>query len=297
MYIDIHTHVSVLPSNREVPDVPAAFISPEGLIELYDDVGIDKGVLLPIVSPEGSDAIQSNYEIIDAAQRHPDRLIPFCNIDPRQSVNSATRDLTGIMQHYQAQGCKGIGEITANLYFDDPRVENLFNHAQACGMPVLFHVAPRDGGTYGLIDEIGLPRFEGQVRRHPDLLFLCHSQAFWSNISADVTEEVWGGYPKGPVAPHGRIPELMRTYPNIIGDLSAGSGANAVSRDPEFGYAFLTEFQDRLLFGTDVNQSSHRGSVLVMLKMFLEAALAEGKISQEVFAKVTHRNAQRVLGL
>jgi hypothetical protein len=37
--------------------------------------------------------------------------------------------------------------------------------------------------------------------------------------------------------------------------------------------------------------------MLVYLKGFLEEGLAEGKISRTVFDKVTHRNAQRVLGL
>jgi predicted TIM-barrel fold metal-dependent hydrolase len=158
-------------------------------------------------------------------------------------------------------------------------------------------VATRDGRTYGLIDELGLPRFEAQIRKHPSLVFLCHSQAFWSHMSGDVNEENWSGYPDGPVVEGGRIPELLRTYPNVYGDLSAGSGCNAVSRDPEVGYAFLTEFQDRLLFGTDVNQVSHGDSVLVGLKGFLETAKAEGKISAAVFDKITHQNAQRVLKL
>ncbi|MBM4085215.1 MAG: hypothetical protein FJ272_10535 [Planctomycetes bacterium] len=296
MFIDCHTHVSVLPRTRKAKRL-GAFLLPEQLIEMYDRVGIEQGAMLPIVSPEGSDTSQSNYEVIEAAARFPGRLIPFCNIDPRQSTNTADKNLSEVIVHFKDLGCRGIGEITANLPFDDPRVVNLFNHAEKCGMPVTFHVAHRDGNTYGLIDELGLPRFEKQVQLHPNLVFLCHSQTFWSHISADVNAQNWAGYPKGPVAPDGRIPSLMRKYPNVYGDLSAGSGHNAVSRDPEFGYAFLTEFQDRLLFGTDVNQVEHGKSVLILLKDFLVEALAKGKISQEVFDKVTHKNAQRVFRL
>ena len=296
MFIDDHIHISVLPRDRQ-SELAATFLTPEQLLELYDEVGIERGVMLPMVSPEGGDVVQSCYEIIEAAGRYPDRLIPFCNIDPRLGDNNPERALAPIIDHYKELGCRGIGEITANLWFDDPRVENLFDHAEACDMPVTFHVAPRDGCTYGLIDDLGLPRFEGQIRKHPNLVFLCHSQAFWSNISADADEDNWSGYPPGPVTEGGRIPELLRSYPNVYGDLSAGSGCNAVSRDPEFGYAFLTEFQDRLLFGTDVNQTSHRDSVLINLKDFLESARAEGKISPVVFDKITHQNAERVLGL
>ena len=89
----------------------------------------------------------------------------------------------------------------------------------------------------------------------------------------------------------------MRRYPNLYGDLSAGSGHNAVSRDPDFGYAFLTEFQDRLCFGTDVCAPSNRNDVLIYLKNFLEKSLADGKISQAVFDKVARENAITLLNL
>lgn len=295
-FIDDHVHISTIPRSRG-DSMAATFMSPEQLIDMYDEVGIKQGVMLPMVSPEGGDVVQSNYEILEAAEKHPDRLIPFCNVDPRLAVNSAERDFSMLLNHYKGLGFKGVGEITANLPFDDPRVDNLFSHAEDCGLPVLFHVAAQDGGTYGLIDDLGLPRFEKEIQKHPDLVFLCHSQAFWSHISADVNDGNWRGYPEGPVLSGGRIPELIRRYPNVYGDLSAGSGCNAVRRDPEFGYVFLTEFQDRLLFGTDVNQVTHKDSVLVMLKDFLEEALGKGKISQEVFDKVTHLNARRVLRL
>lgn len=296
MFIDIHVHTSSMSDLSWGPgrECPA---TPEQLIEMYDDVGIDKAVLLPLVSPECNMLSQSNEEILLIAEKYPDRFIPFCDIDPRLSCNSPDLDLSFVINHYKDKGCKGIGELTANLYFDDPRVTNLLDHAEACAMPVLFHVAIREGNIYGLIDDIGLPRFEKQVQAHPDLVFLCHSQSFWSNMSADVTEAEWGGYPKGPVVEGGRVPELMRRYPTVVGDLSAGSGHNAVSRDPDFGYAFMTEFQDQLCFGTDVCQPRNRDDVLIMLKTFMEDGLAKGKISQGVFDKIAYANAQRILGL
>ncbi|MBT3378360.1 MAG: amidohydrolase family protein [Lentisphaerae bacterium] len=296
MFIDIHVHTS---SMSDLPWGPGreAPCTPEQLIEMYDDVGISSAVLLPFVTPECNILTQSNEEILAIADRFPGRFIPFCNIDPRLSVNSADLDLSFVINHYKEKGCKGIGEITANLSFDDPRVTNLFDHAEACGMPVTFHVAIRDRNIYGLIDDLGLPRLEKQLAAHPGLVFFGHSQSFWANMSADITEEEWGGYPKGPVVAGGRIPELMRRYPNLYGDLSAGSGFNAVSRDPEFGYAFLNEFQDQLCFATDVCAPSGRQSVLIYLKQFLEDGLGTGKLPQEAFDKITHRNAQRVLKL
>ncbi len=296
MFLDIHVHTSNWSDLPWGPGMQCPCTA-EQLLEMYDSVGIAKAVLLPLVTPECNILTQSNEEILQVAARYPDRFIPFCNLDPRLSVNSPSFDFSFVMRHYKARGCRGIGEVTANLPFTDPRVTNLLDHAEREGLPVLFHVATQDGGTYGLIDELGLPRFEEQLRTHPSLVFLAHSTAWWSHISGDVTAAAWGSYPKGPVAPGGRVPELLRRYPNLYGDLSAGSGYNAVSRDPDFGYAFLTEFQDQLCFGTDVCQPRNRSDVLVWLKTFLERGLADGRLSREAFEKIAWRNAARVLKL
>ena len=65
------------------------------------------------------------------------------------------------------------------------------------------------------------------LAKYPNLTVIGHSQPFWSEISADVTEKNRNSYPKGKVIP-GRTVELFRKYPNLYGDLSpsAGSGFN-----------------------------------------------------------------------
>ncbi len=296
VFLDIHVHTA---SNSDLPlaEGEEVVATPEQLVEMFDAVGIDRAVVLPLVTPENAMLVQSNEEILAVADRHPDRFIPFCNIDPRLHKNSADTDLSFVINHYKDKGCRGIGELTSNLYFDDPRVQNLFHHAQQCEMPLLFHVATREHDTYGLIDDFGLPRFEKSVQAFPGIIWLCHSQAWWAFISGDVTEDEWGGYPKGPVVEGGRVVELMRRYPNLYGDLSAGSGYNAVSRDPEFGYWFLNEFQDQLCFGTDVWAVGQRDDRLIWLLEFLTDALARGKISQAVFDKIARKNAESVLKL
>jgi len=87
--------------------------------------------------------------------------------------------------------------------------------------------------------------------------------------------------------------ELMRRYPNLHGDLSAGSGFNAISRDPEFGYAFMEEFQDRLYWGTDI---CHFGQSTPIVGYFLKLK-AERRMSDEAYEKITWKNADRLLKL
>ncbi|MFP3903237.1 MAG: amidohydrolase family protein [Armatimonadota bacterium] len=297
MFIDIHAHTTIYP--REIrPLAPGKGIgTPDELVEIYDRVGIDRGCILPATQPEPRSAVQSNEDILQCAAKYPDRLIPFCGIDPRLLRNSPDVDLSYVINHYKEKGCRGIGEITANIPFDDPRVWNLFEHAEKCEMPLTFHIGPQEGNCYGLVDERGLPRLEKSLAEFPELVFLAHSQPFWSHISGDVGEDNWSRYPEGPVVEGGRIPELLRKYPNLHGDLSAGSGYNAISRDPEFAVSFLNEFADQLLFGTDAYKMDQINGLAVQMKHLLEDALSNGDISQEVFDKITHENAIRVLKL
>jgi len=290
MLIDVHAHVT--PTKTVARANGSTYPTPEELLAKLDAAEIDRAVLLPQASPECGDRRVSTEEVLEICARYPGRFIPFCNLDPRMVSNSPDADFMPLIEYYKNAGCKGVGELTANLAFDDPLVLNLLGQCEAAGMPILFHMGPRFGGCYGLVDDLGLPRLEGVLQRFPNLTIMGHSQPFWSEISSDVTAETRNTYAPGKVTP-GRVPELLRKYHNLHGDLSGGSGFNAVSRDPEFGYQFLETFQDKLLFGTDV-WAPHNETPLVG---FLRDAAGQGKITQEAFEKISWRNADRILGL
>ncbi|MDY7009978.1 MAG: amidohydrolase family protein [Planctomycetota bacterium] len=274
-------------------DGKEVFTMPEDLIRHHDAVGIEKAVLLPMVSPEGITESQSNEEIIALCRTYPDRFVPFCNLDPRAMTNSPDAPLGDILRQYRDKGCKGIGEITANLSFEDLMVQNLFRHAQETGMPVTFHVSTKIGGTYGLYDYPGLPQLERSLRAFPDLKFFGHSQAFWAEMAPLATPADRGEYPNYPVTEEGVVPKLFRRYPNLHGDLSAGSGCNALARDPDYAAKFLDEFQDRLMFGTDITTPGTPTPLVDLLLKFRD----EKRISEEIFQKVARENTIRLLGL
>lgn len=298
MFIDIHAH-----AYRDSPPWPVKFCTPEQVLQRYDEAGIERGVLLPIVNPEIY-VPQSNEEILDICEQYPDRFIPFCNVDPRALTNSADAPLDKLLRYYRDRGCRGLGEVMPNMPLMHPLVQNLFKHAEAVGLPVIFDGSDQLSGDFGLYDDPGLPQLEHTLQRFPNLIILGHGPVFWSEIGRLETPgerasvfRPGGGQvgrrPSGPITEEGVVPKLMRRYPNLYGDLSDFNGYNALARDPEYGPKFLTQFQDRLLFGTDICGFEMPFPLVDLLIEWRDS----GKISEAVFNKVARENAVRLLGL
>ena len=290
MFIDIHAHAYRL---RPYRVDNGNWVGPEELLAFYDKHNIEAGVLMPIVSPE-CNCVQACEDILEMAEKYKGRFIPFCNLDPRAVSNDAHSPLEKVLLHYKECGCCGVGEITANLSFFDPKMRNLMRAAEIAKLPLTFHIAHRNDGCYGIVDAPGLPGLTESLVKYPNLIFFGHSVGFWSEISEMETPMERFLYPTGKVR-EGVVPKLMRLFPNLMGDLSAGSGANALMRDPEYAVKFLNEFQDRLCFGMDICLDPTDNNA--RLAYFLIKLRDEGKISDTVFRKVARENALRILGL
>ena len=299
--IDIHVHTTkyeLRQMSRDPMSPVETFVTPENLYrDFYSKLHIDHALILPLVSPEGQLGHQSMREVHAICADNPGKFSWFCNIDPRSWKNSPDTDFSYMLRYYKELGAKGVGEMTANMPFDHPLVRNLFHHCEACDMPFLFHMSLSHGGDYGLIDELGLPKLEQALRDYPGLKFIGHSQAFWAHISADITAEGTKGYPTGKVVAGGRIEELMTKYPNLYCDFSAGSGYNAASRDPDYGYAFIEKFQDRVFYGTDICSPTNITNSMLNLAEFLDQGVESGKLSQQAYEKICRKNAEKLLGL
>ena len=298
MFIDIHAH-----SYRKLPPVSYQFCTPEQVLIRYDAVGIEKGALLPIVSPEIY-LPQSNEDILDMVAKYPDRFIPFCNIDPRAMTNSPDAPLDRLLRYYKDQGCKGLGEVMLNVPVMHPMVQNLFKHAQDVGLPVTFDGSDQIGGDFGLYDDPGLPQLEHTLQKFPKLIMLGHGPVFWAEISRLETPAdrgfVFGPdglqvgcLPTYPINEEGVVPKLFRRYSNLYGDLSDFTACNAMARDPNYGPKFMIEFQDRLMFGTDVCAFDTPFPLVDLMLKWRDTK----KISEQVFNKVARENAIKLLGL
>ena len=292
MFIDAHAH-AYRKAPVYGPKGTRKWVSPEKLIEFYDRHNIEKGVLMPLLGPEFYPP-QTNEDILEAAERFPGRFIPFCNVHPYAMNYSVHAPLEILLEQYKALGCKGVGEVTFNLSFFDPYMQNFFRAVEKCSLPLTFHLAHRLGGSYGIYDEAGLPGLAETLQNYPKLRMLGHSQTFWAEIGELDCVHDRAGYPEGKVR-EGAVPRLMRRFPNLYGDLSAGSGANALMRDEEYAIGFLMEFQDRLCFGMDacLEPSDENAK----LAYFLLRLRDENKIPEEVFRKVACENIAKLLDI
>jgi len=294
MIIDVHAHVFAFPKIK-LPG-STTFMSAEDQIAVMNAKGVDKAIILPLNNAEAPAEHQSLGEVLYICQKYPGRFIPFCNIDPRVPRRPdliKLEDFTFLLEQYREHGCKGLGEFTARLYWDNPSVLLLLEACAKVGFPVTFHTITAEVDSYGLIDEIGLPRLEKVLHLFPNLKMFGHSQAFWSEISGGITPEEKNGYPKTPVKPKGRLPDLMRRYPGLYGDLSAGSGLNALMRDPAHAYEFIDEFQDRLMLGLDYCSVTNNMQHIE----WLSSARDAGHISLAAYEKIMWQNINKAINL
>ncbi len=291
MFIDIHAHAYRHPYP---PDQNGRvwFSTPEQLLPRYKELQIDHAVLLPIVSPEVY-LPQSNGEILEICREYPDTFIPFCNIDPRVMTNTSDAPLGHLFEYYREQGCKGIGEVMPNMAFSDPKLRNLFKHAEVARFPLIIDLSGSKDVSYGLYDDPGLPQLRQTLEDFPELRIFGHGPAFWAEISTLDKPEDRRGYPGYPVRGEGAVVKLLRECPNMYAELSAGSGFNAMARDPEFAVKFINEFQDKLCYGTDICSCGQD----VKIGDFLMDLRDSGKISEDTFRKIARENAIRLLGL
>ena len=286
-YIDIHTHLGRFYYGKEV--------TIDGLINWMDQHFIERAVILPLVSPEATTYLQTSEAALAAYRAHPQRIVPFCCVDPRGMAtawveNSRRGHIGGlegmisVLRRFQEEGARGLGEHKVGLPFDHPLMMTLYEACQSLYLPILFHLDDIRG-----IDGPGLPRLGRALEAFPELPFIGHCAGFWSSITGDATIEDFRGYPERRVTPGGALDLLMDRYPNLYGDLSAPSGENAITRDPDFGRQFLVRRADRLLFGTDYLQSGQKVPQFELL--------ASMDLPEEIQYKIYRGNAIRLLKL
>jgi predicted TIM-barrel fold metal-dependent hydrolase len=163
-------------------------------------------------------------------------------------IGDAPREI----ERYLRRGARLVAELKFGVECDSPAMQNIYAVAQTHGVPVLMHWQFQ-------MYNYGFQRFHRMLEKYRKVTFIGHAQTWWSHIDANYRDDAAQLYPKGPVAPGGLTDRYLSDYSNLYGDLSAGSGLNALIRDEGFSRDFLTRHQDKLLFGSDCSDTAGSG--------------------------------------
>jgi predicted TIM-barrel fold metal-dependent hydrolase len=276
--IDIHQHTNY--SGR----------TDEQLIEHQKVMGVSRTVLLPAGTPVERPSTHQgksnglaaqcggNQSTQDLARRQPKEYLFGANEVP--DLPTARQEI----EKYLKLGAVIIGEQKFSLDCDSEHIQLVAALAQDYGVPVLMHF---QHATYNM----GIERFHKILAKYPKVNFIGHAQTWWGNIDRELDQTVL--YPKTKVTPGGITDRLLSDYPNMFGDMSAGSGLNSMLRDEDQARGFLDRHQNKLLFGSDCNDSIGSGPKCQGAEIL--GAIRRLAPNAKVIQKILYENAARLL--
>ena len=264
------------------------------LVAHQQAMGVSQTILLPAGSPVMSDSthqgrgngLESTCAGVAAcvalAKQYPGRFYFAANEVP---------DLEGaaqVIEQSLKSGAVCIGEQKFGVQCDSPQMQTLYQLAAAYQVPILMHWQFQ---SYNY----GYERFFKMLRKHPRTLFIGHAQTVWAHIDKKYFDDAKNLYPRGKVTPGGWTDRYLSDYPNFFADLSAGSGHNALTRDPAFTRHFLQRHQDKLIFGSDCDDKIGRGETCTGWSTM--QAVRQLASSKSIKRKLLYQNARRLYRL
>lgn len=250
-----------------------------GLVQHQRALGVTKTVLLPAGSQYGLEAdCYGNDSCLALVKKYPKQFVFFANELPDLPETKQ------VLEKYLKRGAIGIGEQKFPVECDSKHIELIATLARAHRVPVLLHF---QHGKYNT----GFERFYKVLEKFPQVNFIAHAQTWWGNIGQlkDQTEL----YPQGKIVPGGLSDKWLGDYPNLYGDLSAGSGMRALLRDEEFTRGFLARHQDKLLYGSDCQDVDTKSEKCCGIRTL--DTLRRLAPDKAVVRKILFENAERVL--
>jgi predicted TIM-barrel fold metal-dependent hydrolase len=248
--IDVHSH-DYAPTAADV----------ERWVSTMDAVGLERTIILSGSTGAKFDATVARYG------KHPTRFSIWCGVDfsGLQEPGFGPAAVAELERCYKA-GAKGVGELsdkgrglgatsnTLGMHLDDPRMDPILQKCAELQMPVNIHVGedrwmyePMDATNDGLMNawkwriqtapgvlqhhEV-VDTLERAVKKHPRTIFMaCHL----ANCCSDLN----------------RLGAMLDKYPNLHADI--GARFAELSPIPRTVSQFFQRYQDRLLYGTDMN--------------------------------------------
>ena len=276
--IDIHQHVHYVGRTNEQ------------LIAHQRAMGVTKTILLPAGSPANTastlygegNGLQAdawgNQSCYELAQKYPKEFL-FGGNEVPDLPNAITE-----IEKYLKMGGVVIGESKFAVECDSPEMQKIYGLAQEYDVPILMHWQYK---RYNY----GFERFYKMLEKFPKVNFIGHSMLWWASIGKNETD-LNNQYPKTKVVPGGYTDRLLSDYPNMYGDLSAGSGLNALTRDEDHAREFLQRHQDKLLFGSDCTDTD--GCVPKCIGANIIAEIRKLSPSKKIRRKLLFENAEKL---
>lgn len=265
--IDIHQHTHY------------AGRSDAALLAHQRKMGITKTVLLPAGSQHGLEAdAWGNESCLSLVRKYPKEYYFFANELPDIDESQA------VLEKYLKRGAIGIGEQKYFVDSDSRYIERISSLAKDYNVPVLLHF---QHGKYNM----NFGRFHKILEKFPMVNFIGHAQTWWGNIDRNHDQAVL--YPRLQVTLGGLTDRWLSDYPNMYGDLSAGSGLNALTRDEDHAREFLKRHQDKLLYGSDCNDTVGAGEKCSGSQQL--ATIRRLVTEPKILRKLLYQNASRVL--
>lgn len=191
-----------------------------------------------------------------------------------------------VIEKYLKLGAVCIGEQKFGVECDSPEMQKLYKLAEAYDVPILMHWQHK-------MYNYGFERFYKMLEKYPKVTFVGHAQTWWANIDKDHKDQAVL-YPRTKVTPGGMTDRYLSDYPNMWGDMSAGSGHGAISRDEGHYHDFIIRHQDKLMFGSDCSDSIGKGAGCTGA---MTIASVRKLASKEIQRKVLYTNAKKVFKL
>jgi predicted TIM-barrel fold metal-dependent hydrolase len=259
-------HAAITAGRADLARVEAALASPDALLAVMDEDGVERAALVNYVAPRVMGLTPKvNGWIARYVEGHRDRLVPIGGVHPRHSkdVSADVKELLDVHRVGAVKIHPPHMELAANAYrFDCPELAEVYRLAGEAGRPVLIHtgtsVFPGARNVYAdpmLCDDVAV-----DFPKTP--LVLCHAgRPLWYETAFF----------------------LARRHPNVHLDVSGIPPKKLLDVLPR-----LPEIADRVLWGTDW-PSMGVASMRTNVEAFLSLPLAE-----DVKKRVLFENAARL---
>ena len=277
--IDIHQHLGYTGRSDDV------FLAHQRAM------GISRTILLPAGRPVNSPSTHNGVSNgLEARCLGNEACYRFAKTHPREFLFGANEvpdvpDALKEIETYLKHGAVVIGEQKFGVECDSPEMQKIYELAANYRVPVLMH------WQYKMYN-YGFERFYRILEKFPNTTFVGHAQTWWANIDKNYKDDASNLYPKTKVTPGGITDRYLSDYPNMYGDLSAGSGLNALTRDEEHAREFIQRHQDKLIYGSDCNDLA--GAIPACQGAQTIAAVRRLSPSHAVDRKLLYDNAKRV---